>query len=290
MIAFPRRREINQIIPSALTKSDYSDSAWWLKFNHAEEFRHKLSAELEEIEQAFPPSIELVSWDGKVLKYLLTSNSPTRLHWSLIVGDSLHNYRSALDALYFSVIKALAKRHAREIDRKVESNLHFPICSSAREFKSTAGLKKYGTTTLRDDLLIHQPFLRSDESKDIKNHPLELLRLLSNQDKHRQLNPIQTILSDYALFHDAGLQVVSGRKFTQMKTPNKYLFEFDVLNGKASDRIDFIPRFTTGVSLDENELPSNSIQNLLGLISGQIYDYLHKIEYHLEHDLGELIR
>ena len=63
----------------------------------------------------------------------------------------------------------------------------------------------------------------------------------------------------------------------------------DVKNGKASDRIEFIPRFTTGVVPIEGTLPHNSVQNLLGLISGQILDYIEKLEFHIENDLGKLL-
>lgn len=248
-----------------------------------------MGLELEELERAFPPSIELVSWNGEVLKYKLTSHAPTKLEWSLTFGDCLHNYRSSLDALYFGVIKSLADRHQIAIDEEMETSIQFPICIKAKDFKNAKGLKTYGTDVFKEDLLLYQPFTHYKNMELRKAQPLEQLRLLSNKDRHRQLNIVQTFLSDYTLFHEAGLEVTSGRRITYRDKPNEYLFEFNVKNGKASDRIEFIPRFTTGVIPIEGTLPHNSVQNLLGLISGQIFDYIEKLEFHIENDLGKLL-
>lgn len=281
--------QINNSSSVRLTKSDYSNMAWRMKFQHAEELRHHLSAQLSEVEQAFPPSIEQVSWDGNTLKYLLTSHAPMKLEWSLTLGDCLHNYRSALDALYFSIIQCLADRHGRELSEYMETSIQFPIWTEEKKFEGTKGLKEYGTSVLYDDLLVHQPFKNLEDFNLIESHPLEQLRLLSNKDRHRQLNPVQTILSDYSLFHMAGIEVVNGRRISNSAKPNEHLFEFDVRYGKATDNIQFIPRFTTGVSPVQGSLPHNSVENLLGLIGGQVFDYIEKLEYHLEHDLGELL-
>jgi hypothetical protein len=277
-------------ISARITKGDYSQMAWRMKFAHAEDFRRELSFELEELDRVFPPSIQLVAWDGKTLKYQLTSHAPKKLEWSLTLGDCLHNYRSSLDSLYFSIITNLAERHGREINETMENSLQFPIWIDSQKFEMTRGLFKYGTTVLREDLLIHQPFLNFVDVTAIHNQPLEQLRLLSNKDRHRQLNVVQTFLSDYALFHSAGIEVTSGRRITHSATPNKYLFEFDVANGQETDNIEFIPTFTTGVVPVDGTLPQNSVQNLLGLISGQIFDYIERLEYHLDHDLGDLLQ
>ena len=260
-----------------------------MKFTHAEDFRNKLSVELEEIDRVFPPSIQLVEWDGRTLRYRLTSHAPKRIEWSLTLGDCLHNYRSSLDALYFSIITKLAERHRRKINKSLETSLQFPIWTKRHKFDSTKGLFRYGTTVLREDLLIHQPFLNLEDFALIQNHPLEQLRLLSNKDRHRQLNVVQTFLSDYTLFHSAGIEVKSSRRIAQAATQNSYLFEFDIANGRQTDQIDFIPRFTTGVVPVDGTLPQNSAQNLLGLISGQVFDYIERLEYHLDHDLGFLL-
>lgn len=282
--------EITNKKPARLIKSDYSQSAWRMKFKHAESFRHKLSEDLEELERQFPPSVQLVSWDGSTLKYRLVSHAPEKLEWSLTLGDSLHNYRSSLDALYYSIIMKLAERHGRAVGESIERALKFPINTNIKEFNATRGLADYGTDVLRDDLLLHQPFLNLEDEILIKGHPLEQLRELSNKDRHRQLNVVQTFLNDYTLFHSAGIEVTSGRRITQRGLPNEYLFEFDVANGQVTDNIDFIPRFTTGIVPIDGALPHNSAQNLLGLISGLIFDYMERLEYHLDHDLGNLLQ
>ena len=273
-----------------ITKGDYSNMAWRMKFAHAEGLRHKLNMELEELDRIFPPSIQLVDWDGRTLRYRLTSHAPKRLEWSLILGDCLHNYRSSLDALFFSIITKLAERHGREINESIETSLQFPIWTESHKFESTKGLMKYGTTVLREDLLTHQPFLNFEDFTLIQGQPLEQLRLLSNKDRHRQLNVVQTFLSDYTLFHSAGIEVTSGRRITKPATPNEYLFEFDVANGQKTDNIGFVPRFTTGVVPIDGTLPHNSVQNLLGLISGQVLDYIERLEFHLDNDLGDLLQ
>ena len=274
-----------------LSKRDYKSSSWRLKFNHAENYRRELNSLLDEMDRSFPPSIELESWNGKTIRYRITTHQKPELHWSLLLGDCLHNYRSSLDSLYFAIIFELAKRQQKEFTENFEHSIQFPIHKKELKFNELKEILEFGTDQLKEDLKTHQPFNNVDSNSEnydelLENHPLEQLRKLSNIDKHRQLNLVQSFMDDFALFHNQGIQIIRGRSLNIKHNPLQYIYEFDVEGGLPEDRIEIIPRFTLGIITPKGNLPRNSIQNVLALISGLISDYIHKLEYHLDNDLG----
>lgn len=275
-----------------ISKPDYSASPWRQKFSRAEHLRNQLIEKLQQSANKFPPAVQLKKWDGTILRYRLTVSETPVLETALVLGDCLHNYHSALDSLYFAVLNAIAKRSGKTIPEHVQRQLSFPIWKSEAKFASTYGLIDFGNEALIADLRRHQPFNSgiSEISKAVEyaaNHPLEQLRELSNRDKHRTLNIVYTFLDDFALFHEAGIEVEEVRNLSDSSNSSEYLFEFKVRNGREEQVIELIPKFLTGVSHVEGMAPTNSIQNMLGLISNLVFDYMHLIEYHFENDLIE---
>lgn len=119
----------------------------------------------------------------------VTEPIPDPVRWSLILGDALHNLRSALDHLVWQrVVLNTGKKGGR-------SNL-YPIATSGARYWS---ITKDGRQSLRDRALkgvsdehralidALQPYRAREPDKA---HFLVTLQALSNQDKHRLLNPI----------------------------------------------------------------------------------------------------
>jgi hypothetical protein len=109
------------------------------------------------------------------------SSPPLLEHWALLVGDCVHNLRSALDNLVYGLarIKADPPRDPRSIQ--------FPIFASREAFqKSGAARATLEQLPARAAELVTawQPFHR-DSAAHIAADALNLLHHLSNQDKHR---------------------------------------------------------------------------------------------------------
>lgn len=111
--------------------------------------------------------------------------------WGLIVGDAIHNMRSALDHLAW----ALAVRHYKGVppnDVKIIKDIQFPVFSDGKHWPTHRYLKHMGAADV-DLLEQFQPFKLSSvqrfvmrlERPGVIPHALEALVAMSNSDKHR---------------------------------------------------------------------------------------------------------
>lgn len=104
------------------------------------------------------------------------TNLPPSSEWSLILGDAIHNLRSALDSL------ALDLARMGSVNPEQEKYVYFPICNTQKCWKTA--VEKSLKTVAQDALdIIHhfQPFTRNKPNSSA----LLLLNQLSNRDKHR---------------------------------------------------------------------------------------------------------
>jgi len=113
---------------------------------------------------------------------------------SYILGDALHNFRSALDHVAWQVTQ-----HGTALPLKAsqESKVQFPICSARKEFDRLVpqwlpGIQPVHETVIRS----HQPYQRGNLAE---GHPLAILSWLSNTDKHRYINPMLVASAQYQL-------------------------------------------------------------------------------------------
>jgi hypothetical protein len=111
--------------------------------------------------------------------------------WGLIVGDAIHNMRSALDHLAW----ALAVRHYNGVeptDDKIIRDIQFPVFSDGKHWPAHRYLKHMDRADV-DVLEQFQPFKLSSVARFVMRmqrpgvipHALEALVAMSNSDKHR---------------------------------------------------------------------------------------------------------
>jgi hypothetical protein len=110
---------------------------------------------------------------------------PTTL--SLRLGDIAHNYRSALDHLAWSLVARGAKRGA--LTEAQERRVAFPISRSRADFNQQVarclpGVPRHEIAVVRR----YQVFQRGKTLAPL--HALTILAKLSNDDKHRQIQPV----------------------------------------------------------------------------------------------------
>jgi len=105
-------------------------------------------------------------------------SEPPRREWSLVIGDCVQNFRSALDHMVWQ----LAPGTARAAN---PTALEFPIFSDPGRYASAAP-NRIGTISAAAQKIIElaQPFNRPESATD----PLWQLHTLSNIDKHRRLH------------------------------------------------------------------------------------------------------
>jgi hypothetical protein len=100
--------------------------------------------------------------------------------WPLIVGDILHNIRSALDNLAFALVEVARIPRVSDPARGL-----FPICASHREFKDIRERDMGGMAPEAQAIIESlQPYRREDS---LHFSRLYLLNELANVDRHRCL-------------------------------------------------------------------------------------------------------
>jgi hypothetical protein len=116
-------------------------------------------------------------------KYSLVLNDfaavPPIEFWGMLIGDCIHNLRSALDNLCFSAarLKRDPPAHARAIQ--------FPIFDTREVYRDKAARTLEQLPDAAVDVLEHfQPFQKG-VADEIQRHALMMLQHMSNQDKHR---------------------------------------------------------------------------------------------------------
>jgi len=97
----------------------------------------------------------------------------------LIIGDAIHNLRSALDHLVWQLIEAAGGTPNRDT--------YFPICQSPQQYASAIGKGEIKTVSSGAEKLIRemQPYIAGD-------NPLWYLHQLDIADKHRLLLTVTT--------------------------------------------------------------------------------------------------
>ncbi|MFC9560369.1 hypothetical protein [Agromyces sp. NPDC056965] len=109
--------------------------------------------------------------------------------WSLLIGDTIHNYRSALDALAWEVAHLDGRApHARHLRR-----IYFPICTSRKDWEEQV---KGPLSSVPKGILerLHSvqpyPFAPVDEGIFVILHKLDI------EDKHKALLRADVIARD----------------------------------------------------------------------------------------------
>lgn len=177
-------------------------ASWWAKLDHAKVHIARLTQACEEYRERKPVEVraESVTTPGEVV-YRFHQSTPVPVQISLILGDVLHNLRSALDSLMLALVRLDMDRDLTEEEERV---CQFPIAPNAKAFKdnlSRATALGLISDQLRASLREGQPFRLLERYKamdvqgadaltyeeEAKFNPLVAVNRLSNIDKHRRV-------------------------------------------------------------------------------------------------------
>jgi hypothetical protein len=191
------------------------DAAWWAKLRRANTHLETLAQLVDEFAATEPYTLTAEPGEGVVAYRLHTREAPAEI--STVVGDILHNLRSALD----SVAYALALHSRGELTEREEQVTAFPWSPSSSRYDRFFGLGvsvenpddarlvrgRIYDQPARDAMRVVQPFfiwemaklsganLSETERRRLSNDvfkwsAIHRLHQLSNLDKHRRLSAV----------------------------------------------------------------------------------------------------
>jgi hypothetical protein len=170
----------------------------WIKLDRANEHLASLQAEVMTSFAALEPDETVVlgaHFDSKMSQYVVRIERLPEapfLRWGVVLGDFLHNVRSALDYLAWRLIEIGDQTAPRHKAWRPES-VYFPIYDSRKRFRENCW--RLPGLTMRQWAMLEreQPYKRYN---DISLSPLARLRNLSNKDKHQLIAPIKLACED----------------------------------------------------------------------------------------------
>jgi hypothetical protein len=167
----------------ARTQSPLVDAG--AKLSRANFHVEALRADIAEAGQGEPYAIPLreeLDKDTGMLCLRVDRDTARPEKWGVMIGDALHNFRSALDSGWWQLARHHLKREPTEEEAK---KIQFPILEPGRAWKQGRFSKWVGTgaATFARELQPDPTGYPSDVF-----HPLDTLRRLSNIDKHRNIH------------------------------------------------------------------------------------------------------
>lgn len=158
------------------------------KVERGEQHTNAVREELRRTFDSDPPGIgfrEYADLETQEWVLTITEVDDLPLKVGVLIGDALHNFRSALDQMVFEL--AFIDTKGREMEKTA-----FPCSTTLDNWRSTyvqntllAGLSKTHRTVIQR----LQPYRRWEWPDLPPMHPFALLNDLSNDDKHRLVQP-----------------------------------------------------------------------------------------------------
>ncbi|QIM16317.1 hypothetical protein G7067_07590 [Leucobacter insecticola] len=169
---------------------DYS--LWpYMKWARAQQLSGQLyhSVNMQSVSSRSGLDVEIAQ-DKLSATFLVREAAPMPVHeWSLLLGDVLHNYRSALDALAWE----LAHLDGRQPHPKHVRQLYFPICISKTEWdRKVKGPFASIPIDIRRRLYAVQPF----HAEPVEEGILVILHKLDIADKHKAQVKANAVVRD----------------------------------------------------------------------------------------------
>jgi hypothetical protein len=148
---------------------------------HGRTLQHKINTWFEQEEATLIHHHD--PYTGEHLFYPSLPEPP--LEWGILLGDLLHNLRSALDHLVWQLVIR------NGVMPPAVNKLAFPIVSDPARYPTDGGAYLIGAhRSVIDRIEREQPYNRRRGSMP---HQLEVLATFSNIDKHRTLHPVTMV-------------------------------------------------------------------------------------------------
>ncbi|MGW4526949.1 hypothetical protein [Amycolatopsis sp. NPDC004378] len=229
----------------------------WLKWARAVEHQRVLSRGIREYLAGEP--WEYVRWDNAGdltdplvrMQWRLKIKRPLPEAWGVLLGDVLTNLRAALDHTMWTAVLNHSGPPAKP------NQVQFPVATRAVSFNDAARkLKSLVSPEVWAVIESLQPFHGGDRAHTA---PLEIVRWLSNMDKHRSLRFVVFSSVDLLPVHvqsDPPVDVIEERRQEgPVEGDNKTLLSVKIKRPAGSGPIDVVPTFGLSPSIQISEDP-----------------------------------
>jgi hypothetical protein len=189
------------------------EAAWWAKLRRAKSHRQALTGLVEDFKATEPYTLTAEETDGQnTIGYRLRILRQVPADLTTVIGDLIHNLRSALDAVAFELARQSV---GRDLTDEEERATEFPVCADPASFAEFfgEGSRPRAKQRIRGDLYnkrarqalrkgqswiwAMEPMWRVDDEtrarKVVEEFEWDSLRRvwhLSNVDKHRRLTAV----------------------------------------------------------------------------------------------------
>jgi hypothetical protein len=164
--------------------------------------------------------------------------------WGVLLGDAVHDFRCCLDHLAWALYK---RGRTPKLSVEMERSVGFPIYSTRDGFNKALDAKLPGVSRA-DGAIVrrYQPFARG-ERRGAPRHVFTVLQGLSNDDKHRVIQPVVAIPERIDFLNTEATDCIVGRigpaGFGGKLEPGAKLARFYVKKTGPNPRIDTQPQF-----------------------------------------------
>ena len=159
------------------------------KLERAQQHLETLRGLIDEFMATYPYEVGRTIEDGgRRHIYRFNKYEPTPTTVSVVIGDCVHNIRSALDHTVFSLATSGAKAQGNSLSDIEERSVQFPVSLTENDFNTQLSRGRLPQVDPKaiDYIRRVQPF----RVKDPDHHPLAAVSKLDNIDKHRELSVI----------------------------------------------------------------------------------------------------
>jgi hypothetical protein len=209
----------------------------WLKIERARTHLSSLDSEVTQFGNGtpYPVVTDRDEAGNTVAKVLVAEQPPPRM--AAIVGDIVHNLRSALDYVAWQLVDANRGNPGKHTS--------YPICSTPEKFELSGRAALYrATESAILAVRTSQPFTVDPPD----THPLAILEELDNHDKHRLLHVIAGVVDAFLVKPPPEMAILVQRP------PRRPLVNGDVIATiKSSTRGNLPIRVTVGLVLLNRE-------------------------------------
>lgn len=191
---------------------------------------------------------------------------PPPTHWPLLLGEAVQNLRAALD-------HTIWRAWSDAGNTGDGSHTQFPIATDSFSFEVQAARMLEGVPdSIRTLVEAAQPYRVSPQAPT--REALELLRTLSNTDKHRTLNTVATAIA-HSMWHLPAGTRLSEHEFPGQKPLGRgktHVASFVATSETAVEEMDVKPRFTYEVRIEGMPL------DILVAITRRVFETVTAVE------------
>lgn len=250
---------------------------WEIKVERARELIGQLEAEINAYFETNPPVVEMLKVaEPDLYAVVLKALHPLPDRWSAIVGDVIHNARSALDSLMFRIVTQRAMSKGAVIK---EYEINFPYATNPTQLRSQLNNEgKWHQGMATEELFAaldpHMPYFEdldlpeADVLGATENSDMTILRTLSNIDKHRTTN-VAICALDYAGFSlPKGVELRDVRWQPYPWAVGTEIYRTRITGVTIENQPELFYKFEVGLERDVRPTDAQSVINRLrGLLS-----------------------